>query len=184
MSDFKTPWGKKYGRKLKIFGVPWHVAHQYELMKIPETEWFFLKNHTRKWSDVARPEPDNLTWVSHYEPGTYDFALVHVDQQCVYQPIGKGKLFRELNEVITDIPKILICHGTPFWPEMYGSEEIIKMMSKMIGPLAENCVMNSERSVEMWGFGHFIRHGISPEEWPALPKEPRIVTSISPGRVG
>lgn len=180
-TEFKTPWGKKLGRPLRIFGTPWHVAHQYELLKIPETEWTFLINSVRKWSDVARPAPANLHWAAQYDPGEYDMALLHVDQQCVYEPIGKGKLFREMNSVITDIPKILLNHGTPYWPEMFGTDEIVTRMREMIGPLADFCVVNSRRAAEMWGFGTPIVHGMNIDEWYDLPKEPRIVTMISPG---
>lgn len=180
-NEFTTPWGRKLGRPLRIFGTPWHVAHQYELLKLPETEWFFLINPTRHWGDVARPEPENLHWVAQYEAGKYDMALLHIDQQCVYEPIGKGRLFREMNETIQDIPKVVINHGTPYWPEMYGTDEIISRMKEAIGPLVEHCVVNSKRAAEMWGFGLPIVHGMDASEWPDLPKEPRIITSISPG---
>ena len=67
----------------------------------------------------------NVNWVDHYEPGKYDFALIHLDQQCMDEPLwqrGKGSLFRELNEVITDIPKIVINHGTPYYPEKFPAK--------------------------------------------------------------
>lgn len=177
----KTPWGKKLGRPLRLFGTPWHVAHQHELMKIPETKWTFLINPTRNWGEVARPQPENLSWAAHYDEGMYDIAILHIDQQCVHEQIGKGKLFREMNAMINDIPKILINHGTPFWPEMYGSDEIITKMREMIGSLVDTCVVNSKRASEMWGFGTPIIHGMESEEWFDLPKEQRIVTCISPG---
>lgn len=180
MPEFKTPWGKKLGRPLRIFGTPWHVAHQFELLKLPETEWFFIENFTRHWGTVARPEPANLTWVSQYDPGAYDLAILHVDQQCVFESIGKGKLFRELNSVVQDIPKIVLCHGTPYWPEMFSNDEIIDRMKKMLGPLTEQTVMNSQECVDEWGFGHHIQHGMPADEWYDLPKEPRVVTCLSP----
>jgi Glycosyltransferase len=42
-------------------------------------------------------------------------------------------------------------------------------------------VVNSERAAEMWGWGHPIIHGLDPDEWWSLDKEPRVVTMISPG---
>lgn len=55
----------------------------------------------------------------YYEKGKYDLAILDVDQQCVDPRIGKGKLYRALNEEIQDIPKIVINHGSPCWPEVW-----------------------------------------------------------------
>jgi glycosyltransferase involved in cell wall biosynthesis len=183
MENFTTPWGKKLGRKLRIFGLPWHIAHQYELLKLPETEWTFLTNYTRKWSNTARPMPDHLNWVTHFDPKQYDMVLLHVDQQCVYEPIGKGRLFRGLRDQVKEagIPAILINHGTPYWPEMYSTKDIVLKMAEMVGDLKDHTVVNSERAREMWGFGRFIRHGMDPQEWVDEPKENRIFTTISSG---
>src|SRR4051812_13775287 len=97
-------------QKIKVFGHPWHLAHQFELSKIPFLDWSWLIQYKRPYSKESRG--DFMTnWVTHYEPNTYDFALLHLDQQCVVDEIwdrGKGNLYRELNEVIQDIPKIVI----------------------------------------------------------------------------
>ena len=61
--------------------------------------------------------PENVHYVPYYEKGLYDLAVFDVDQQCVDPRIGKGQLYRALNEEIQDIPKIVINHGTPCWPE-------------------------------------------------------------------
>lgn len=177
-----TPWGRRLGRPLRIFNTPWHIAHQYELYKIPETEWSHCVNSVRRWGKF-RPRPANVSSVAHYEPGRYDLALLHVDQQCVDQTLGKSRLFRELNEAVHDIPKIVINHGTPFWPEVYTTE-YLKMRMKMM--LGGDChvVVNSHRAKEMWGeIGKDVTtviHGLDPDEWLDLPKEPRVVTTLSP----
>lgn len=167
-------------RPLRIFNVPWHIAHQYELYKIPFTQWGHQVNKIRKWGKY-RPFPDNVQNVSHYEEGKWDIAVLHIDQQCVDQNIGKSRLFRELNEQIKDIPKIVIQHGTPFW-EQY-TPEFMKMQMKMLLKNA-HVVFNSHRAEEMWGqlgkSQRTIIHGMSPDEWLDLPKEPRIVTMLSP----
>jgi len=132
--------------------------------------------------------------VSYYEPGKYDLAVLHVDQQCVDPDIGKGKLYRDLNEVITDIPKIVINHGTPMWDERYDEDMVINGgvvydskgkphqldgMKRLIGD--NYMVVNSYESVKRWGWGWPIIHGIDKNDWPDLPKEPRVCISLSPG---
>jgi len=121
-------------------------------------------------------------WVTHYEKGKYDVALLHLDQQCIEDQIlerGKGSLYRVLNEVITDIPKIVIMHGTPYYPEKFSKDEIIEKVRALVGD--NTMVTNSKRAAEQFGWGIPIQHGMDPEEWFDLPKEPRVVTMISPG---
>lgn len=158
-----------------------HIAAQYELYKIPNTEWYHVVNSVRKWGKF-RPLPDNVHQVPYYEPGKYDLAILHVDQQCVDESIGKSRLFRELNEQIKDIPKIVCNHGTPFWPEVYEQDYIKMKMKMLIGN--NEVVVNSHRAKEMWGdIGKNVTtiiHGMNPDEWFDLPKEPRVVTMISP----
>lgn len=184
-------------KKLKAFGHPWHLAHQYELLKFPEIEWEWLIQYKRQYGVKARGdmvEKYNVKWVDHYEPGKYDFALLHFDQQCFAPKLwdkGKGSVYRELNEVIKDIPKIVICHGTPYYPEMFPaknefgedcdglSQELIDMAKKETRN--NYVIMNSRRAAEEWGFGTPIWHGMDPNEWFDRPKEPRVITMISPG---
>lgn len=120
MSCGRWDWSKM--KKYKIWGIPWHCAHNYSLLNLPNTEWYYLQNNVRRWSIDARPLPDNVHWVSYYEPGKYDLAVLHVDQQCADPAIGKGVLYKHLNSVIQDIPKIVINHGTPVWPEKWISD--------------------------------------------------------------
>ena len=186
--------------KIKVFSYPWHVAHQYELLKIP-FEWNYLIQHTRTWGSYARPLPEHVKWVPYFEEGKYDFALLHIDQQCINEGIAYGKtiLFREIKkQVIGKIPIIVINHGTTVYPEMfitYASEEGYKeteeageewarkkMKKKMEG--INTMVVNSHQAKEMWGFGYPIIHGFDEEEWFDLKKEPRVVTFISPAGMG
>ena len=123
-----------------------------------------------------------MKWVPYYEASKYDLALLHLDQQCIEDSLwdrGKGRVYRELNQIIQDIPKIVIQHGTPYYPEVFEEEEIIRRMKKVVGD--NYMVVNSHRAAEQWGFGHTIIHGLDPDEWWDLPKEPRVVTMISPG---
>lgn len=168
-------------QKLKVFGVPWHLGHQYELSKLPFLEWTWLRQYRRDYSTSVRGD-FMKNWVAYYEPGKYDLAVLHIDQQCLEPEIwrvGKGSVYRMLNEVITDIPKIVINHGTPYWPERFETSYIIDFVKKAIGD--NYMVVNSEQAARMWGWGKPIIHGLDRAEWWDMEKEPRAVTMISPG---
>lgn len=185
------------GKKLRIFGAVNHVGNQYEMLKLADkypVEFTYLENNVRRWSRFsARPAPDHLKWATHYEPGKYDLAILHVDQQHTDPNIGKGQLYRAMNEIITDIPKIVINHGTPMWDEMFTEDLVInggeivgnrgkKHMVGMKELIGDNfMIVNSYDSVKRWGWGYPLIHGMQPDEWLDLPKEPRVTISLSPG---
>lgn len=182
---------------LRVFGCVNHVGNQYEMLKLADkypVEFTYLENNVRRWSRFsARPMPDNLKWATHYEPGKYDVAILHVDQQHTDPNIGKGQLYRAMNEIITDIPKIVINHGTPMWDEMFTEDLVInggdihtergkKHMVGMKELIGDNfMIVNSYKAVERWGWGYPLIHGMDEDEWFDLPKEPRVVISLSPG---
>jgi len=122
-------------KRLNIFGCVNHVGNQYEMLKLAKrgkVKFHYLENNVRRWTEYsARPEPstwltpDEFEWVTHYEPGKYDVAILHTDQQHTDPRIGKGQLYRQLNAVIQDIPKIVINHGTPMWDEFYTEDVVI-----------------------------------------------------------
>lgn len=187
-------------KPLRIFGVVNHVGNQYEMLKLMdkypgEVEFTYLENNVRRWSRYSnRPMHPNLKWTTYYEPSKYDLAILHVDQQHVDPNIGKGQLYRALNSVIQDIPKLVINHGTPMWDEYFtedlvinggdvlnskGNKAHLDGMKKLIGD--NFMVVNSYESIDRWGWGYPLIHGMSPDEWLDLPKEPRVVISLSPG---
>lgn len=166
----------------------------YKLAEHYPVEFYLLENNVRRWKRTQhRKVPDHIKWVQYYEPGKYDLAILHLDQQCVNPDIGKGKLYRELNEVIQDIPKIVINHGTPDYQEMYDEDLVINGgfvltkegdawvdgMKQLIGD--NFMLVNSYKAVERWGWGYPIIHGMDKEEWPDLTKEFRVSMSLSPG---
>lgn len=160
-----------------------------------DVEFTYLLNNVRKWTEYShRPMHPKLKWATHYEPGKYDVAILHVDQQHVNSGIGKGWLYRDLNEVIQDIPKIVINHGTPMYPEMYDEDTVINggevltksgKTERIIGmkeKIGDNfMIVNSYAAVERWGWGYPLIHGLDPDEWWDMPKETRIVLPLSPG---
>lgn len=171
-------------KKIKIFDVPWHLGHQYEMLKFPLADFFWLYQYKREYSDNVRGDMRTMfDWVYEYTPGKYDVAILHLDQQCIEPSIleyGKGSVYMQLNEIIKDIPKIVIMHGTPYYPEKFlNSQEIIDKVKEIIGD--NYMVVNSHQAARQWGFGKTIIHGLDPKEWWDLPKEPRVVTMISPG---
>lgn len=187
-------------KKLKVFCVPWHIAHQHRLFKLADrypVEFYMLKNNVRKWHEHIRPLHPSVTWVPYYEKGKYDLAILHLDQQCSNTKLGKAKMYLDLNEIIDDIPKIVINHGSPMIPEYGYNEDVVidggwitdmkdkktrllPGIKKMVGD--NFMIVNSYRAKERWGWGYPIIHGMDENEWYNLPdKEPRIVTMISAG---
>lgn len=173
--------------KIKVFGVPWHVAHQYELAKLPFFETYdLLVNPYRGWGEESRPFAKNMRWVDHFRPGYYDLAILHIDQQCIYNPergdrITKGKLFVETRDTIQkldpDLPIVVINHMTPFH-DKYDTPYVTKHFKKE----TKGCYMvtNSFEAAKQWGWGHPVIHGLEVDEWWDLPKEPRAVTVLTP----
>jgi glycosyltransferase involved in cell wall biosynthesis len=185
------------GIVIRIFGAVNHVANQYEMLKLAEhydVEFTYLENNVRRWSDASpRPLPKHLKWATHYEPGKYDVAILHVDQQHADPAIGKGQLYRQMNEIIQDIPKIVINHGTPMWDEQFtedvvinggqfidrkGKPKVIDGIKKIIGD--NFMVVNSYHAAKRWGWGYPLIHGMDSKEWWDLPKEPRALVMLSP----
>ncbi len=171
-----------FPKKFRGFNHPWHLAHQYELSKFPFIDWKYLIQPRRPYSKQSRNDFMAGKWVTEYKEGEYDFALLHLDQQCIENEIwerGKGSLYRVLNKDIKDIPKIVIMHGTPYYPEKFSKDEVIEKVRNIVGD--NTMVTNSRQCAKDFGFGTPIIHGMQEDEWFDLPKEARVVTMISPG---
>jgi hypothetical protein len=171
-------------KKLKVFGVPWHVGHQAELACLPFIDHYDLVyNPYRKWGTTHRPFPKKCRWVTHFKKNYYDFAILHVDQQSIYNleqgdRIHKGKLYMELKETIgDDCPIVTINHMTPFH-DKYDGPYVVDFIKKMTkGTLM---ITNSRTAAKQWGWGTPVIHGMDVDEWWDLPKEPRVTTVLSP----
>jgi hypothetical protein len=178
-------------RKLKILDYCWHIGHQadfYNALK-DVADFYWIRQYKRPFSNQPRGEL-NVKNITHYEPGVYDAVILHLDQQCFeaknISELGKGVLYKELNEVINDIPKIVVNHATPYWPEEYPSDlpdgcsqKLKDRMKKAVGN--NIMVVNSYKAQKQWGFGETIVHGMNPNDWWDLPKERQVVTMISAG---
>jgi hypothetical protein len=178
-------------RKLKILDYVWHLGNQHDFMyALKDTaDFYWLRQYKRPFSDQPRGKL-SATTVTSYEPNTYDVAILHLDQQCFeakdINVLGKGVLYEEINDIIKDIPKIVINHATPYWPEEYASDlpdgcsqKLKDRMKKAVGN--NLMVVNSNEARRQWGFGETIVHGMNPNDWWDLPKERQVVTMISAG---
>jgi len=178
-------------RKLKILDYCWHIGHQadfYNALK-DVADFYWIRQYKRPFSNQPRGEL-NVKNVTHYEPDVYDAVILHLDQQCFeaknISELGKGVLYKELDEVIKDIPKIVVNHGTPYWPEEYPSDLpdgcSQKLKDRMKLAVGDSImVVNSHKAQKQWGFRETIVHGMNPNDWWDLPKERQVITMISAG---
>lgn len=176
-------------KKYKIFDYTWHIPHQYDLLYAlkEDCEFYFCLNTQYSWDLTKRPKPQNLNFVPYYESQTYDVAILHIDQSCVLN--NKKKLiYNQLNALINDVPKIVINHGTPVFPEAYEhtnlsvKEREEKCRTAIMELIGNNTmVVNSHTaaSEKEWGAGIPVIHGMNPDDWWDLPKEPRVFTALS-----
>lgn len=186
----------KLNRKLEVVMTTWHVMHYYDLINAlkDHANFTLIPNNNRSWRDerflALRPIPANLKFAPYYEKGKYDFAILGIDQQCVNQDLGKSKVYLELNAEIQDIPKVVINHGSPVYPEFLtdsdtnAAEAEVKCRMIVRGLVGKNpMVVNSQTaaSEKEWGWGTPIWHGMDSTEWVReYTKEPRVVTALSP----
>lgn len=164
------------------------ATHQYSLARMPFVETYDLaiEPWRKGFATSQRPLPETIHYVDHFEPGKYDFALLHVDQQCIYDPakgqrISKGRLFMELRKTIKDLepdlPVLVINHMTPFHDD-FESPVVVEYIKEMLQD--DFMIVNSYEAAQQWGWGHVITHGLETSEWWDLPKEPRVTIVLSP----
>lgn len=164
-------------KDLKVIGVPWHSAHQFELAKL-FGQYDLMLNMYRGWGYTSRPMPDNMSEVLSFDKKDYDLAILHIDQQCIDPRIGKGLLFKEFKKLTEGMKRVVINHMTPFH-DQYENDEVIAKIKEMVGDIP--MIVNSKQAAAQWGFGTPIIHGLPAHEWEDLPKEPRVVASLSTG---
>lgn len=180
-------------KKLKIFTTPWHTMHFHDLFNAlkDDADFFLTYNSSKVWHFDHRPLPANASFVPYYEPGKYDLAILDIDQQCVNERMGKSILFREMKELTKDILQVVINHGCPVYPEFLKIGDDISFEQAEEKCRAEikrltagiDMVVNSYRAAmaSEWGWGAPIVHGMNPDDWFDLEKEPRVFTALSPG---
>lgn len=181
--------------KYQIVATTWQIMHWWDLFNAlkDDADIFLITNSWRDWRKpeflAARPLPPNVTFVPYYEPGKYDFAILNVDQQVLNPELGKSRTFLELNALITDIPKVIINHGSPVYPEYLATNgvtfeeaeiECKTLIKELVGDIPMVVNSYTAASEKEWGWGYPIIHGLDPADWLDLEKEPRVFTSLSP----
>jgi glycosyltransferase involved in cell wall biosynthesis len=180
-----------YKALYKIFDYCWHMPHQFDMINAlrDHCRFDYCLNNRKHWDRSQRPIPDGLKFVLHYERGLYDFAIFHIDQRIYFSDDQQLKIYKELNDYIDDIPKIVINHGSPVFPEAFEQlnplppvqemeSTVISFVRSLIG--TNTMVVNSHTasSDKEWGFGKPIIHGLDPNDWWDLPKELRVFTAL------
>lgn len=181
--------------RYQIFATTWHVMHAWDLCNAlkNDADFYLVLNNHRDWQtdefQNARAIPENVKFVPYYEPGKYDMAILNLDQQCTNPDLGKSKLQRELLELVTDIPRVIIQHGSPVYPEWLLKEGMVladaekecrTIIKQLVGETPMVVNSHTAASDREWGWGIPIWHGMNPDEWFDLPKEPRVFTALSP----
>jgi len=180
-------------KRYKIFDYCWHIPYQWDMIRAldDDCEFYYGLNVYTHWDITKRPLPPKIYFVIHYETGTFDVAVLHIDQTMVDINSQKRMVFDHFNRIITDTPKIVVNHGAPIYPEYYAMTELSispeesekrckEAIRKLVG--ANVMVVNSHKasSADEWGFGVPIVHGMDADEWYDLPKEPRVFTALPP----
>lgn len=146
-------------KRYRILKYPWHTAHDYELAKLPH-DFFYLSSTPRQWNRDHRPIPAGLRWVASHNSVPTDLMILDVDQWTWQEP-AKRYLFLRFRDAYEG-PKIVINHG---------SNMVDGCSSETMRELVNGCYMvcNSPTALRLWDVpdSRYIRHGFSPEEWPA-----------------
>ena len=179
-------------KKYKIFDYCWHIPHQWDMIRAlrNDCEFYYCLAVFREWDTTKRDLPPEINFVTHYEPGIYDVALLHIDQGIIVPNTQKKMIYEHFNSVITDIPKIVLNHGSPVIPEFFSEiglsfsdeeaeKQCVDAVRKIIGKNVMVVNSHTAATEREWGWGVPIVHGIDAGEWYDLPKEPRVFSAMS-----
>lgn len=189
-------------KRYRILSYRWHVAHQYELYKLPSMVTLVEDlgtKVTRAWDFDQRPLPGNVVfrqWRA-IDVTQFDLAILHFDENVLAPENTNGALgpdwgaaFRFFMEDVR-LPKIAICHGTPQFHGQYDANYRGKDLLHVIEPTRKQLVdylrdtpvvCNSHQAAKEWGFHRstVIWHGFDPDEFPLALYERGILSPLGP----
>lgn len=172
--------------KLKILSYSWHHGHQYELQKLPHEFTYISNNGQDDWNYNTRPLGSNVVfrrW-EDIDQRNYDLAILHFDENILTPSLARGILqndwglrFINFRNLVTQIPTVAICHGTPPFHGMFDlnytapdlmqeiTEEKMKLVD-FVGSMPIVC--NSHKAQQEWGFqkSRTIWHGFNIIDYP------------------
>ena len=188
--DLVSLYRNRQTRPLRILSYRWHVAHQYELYKLPHvftlaTGWENgMFNH---WSYDQRPLRSNVGFMPHayIDPRQFDLAILHFDENVLNSahcngiiPANWGEAFRWLL-ALPGLPKIAVCHGTPQFVGQYALDPAPKTtfeiyenerrrLVEALTTAGAYVVCNSHQALREWQFSRsrVIWHGFDPQQFP------------------
>jgi glycosyltransferase involved in cell wall biosynthesis len=182
------PYFQNRKRRYRIVTHRWHVAHQYEIYKLPFDFTLLTDTGTRltdQWDYQSRPLPENVRLMSRKEidQSDFDLAIIHFDENVLCTELSNnvldadwGDTFRWFLENIK-LPVIAVCHGTVPFVGQYGANpnpiatfklyetEAHRLRKKLANAIV---VVNSYEAAREWKFDRMkvIWHGYDPQEFP------------------
>ena len=175
-------------KKLKVLTYPWHIAHQYELYKLPYEFTLITDLGTWRatgWNLQQRPIPDNVSFKSIREINfnEFDLAILHFDENVLSPENANGLISKDWGDTFKffqdeiQLPKVAVCHGTPQFFGQYNIkykkynllQVIEEERQKLVNYLGNTLVINnSYQAQKEWNFtkSKVIWHGFDPTELP------------------
>lgn len=144
---------------MNILKYPWHIGHDFELYKMRH-KFFVLASTHRSCSTSQRPIPDNVTFVPSADCTETDVMILHLDQWSLLE-LDKRQLFAKYRDSYPN-KKVVIIHGCNMLDGCSSAE-----MREFVQDLPVVC--NSSVARDLWAIPNsaYVRHGMSPEEWPS-----------------
>ena len=199
------PYLRKEKRRYRILTHRWHVAHQYEIYKLPFDFTLVTgtgTGMTDQWSSDQRPLLPNVRMVraEDVDPADFDMAILHFDENVLSPDLGNGILSPDWGDTFrwflnhVKLPMAAVCHGTVPFAGQYGANpgpiekfEIYEAdADRLRHALADvPVVVNSHQAGHEWHFNKMrvIWHGLDPQEFLPGPHDLDVVShGVDPAR--
>jgi len=181
------PYLRKEKRRYRILTHRWHVAHQYEIYKLPFDFTLVTgtgTGMTNDWSPNERPLPSNVQLVraEDTDPAKFDMAIVHFDENVLSSDLANGVLSADWGDTFrwflgnVKLPMVAVCHGTTPFVGQYGADagpiekfDVYEADAELLRRALADVpvVVNSHQAAHEWRFNKMrvIWHGYDPQEF-------------------